>query len=90
MTVNKPLTEVLVVRGEKQSLVEFSDFFLMIATRLKENGQFSIVEGEKTTIIAPDEPLEVELKYEKKYDKHQFEIEFEWLEGQSNEKLTIK
>lgn len=78
----KPLTEVLVDYGEKQSLVAFATTLETLAKKLKEQGSFQFVQGTETISVIPSEQLKVEYKYTKKADKHPFEIEFDWIEGQ--------
>ncbi|EOT26342.1 amphi-Trp domain-containing protein [Enterococcus saccharolyticus] len=78
----KPLTEVLVDYEEKQSLVAFATTLETLAKKLKEQGSFQFVQGTETIPVIPSEQLKVEYKYTKKADKHSFEIEFDWIEGQ--------
>ncbi|MGY3750421.1 amphi-Trp domain-containing protein [Vagococcus acidifermentans] len=88
---NKPLTEVLIDREDHQTLLEFATTLEKIAEKLKTEGSFTMVEGTKENVIQPSEQLEVEYKYEKKGDKHSFEIEFEWYTGEkASQTMTIE
>jgi amphi-Trp domain-containing protein len=78
----KPMTEILIDYEEKQSLVAFATTLETIAKKLKEQGSFQFVQGTKAISITPSEQLKVEYSYTKKADKHSFEIEFYWSEGQ--------
>ncbi|MGO2083121.1 amphi-Trp domain-containing protein [Vagococcus sp.] len=77
----KKTTEVMIDREEKQTVAELALFLETMAIKLKEAQSFSFIEGDKQTLISPSDPLKVEYKYEKKGDKHSFEIEFDWYEG---------
>ncbi|MGX7014543.1 amphi-Trp domain-containing protein [Vagococcus silagei] len=86
----KTLTKVIIDREEKQSLLEFATVLETIASRIRKDQSFIFTEGDKQTVITPTDPLKVEYKYEIKGDKHSFEIEFDWYEGQSkNESFSI-
>ncbi len=78
----KPVTEVLIDHEEKQTLVAFATTLETIAKKLKEDGQFHFVQGTEAIPILPTEHITAEYKYEKKGDKHSFEIELEWYEGE--------
>lgn len=56
-----------------------------ITQRLKMDGHFTLTDGSVEHVISPSDQLKVELSYEKKGDKHSFEIEFDWYEGINNE-----
>ncbi|MGX7181657.1 amphi-Trp domain-containing protein [Enterococcus pallens] len=91
MMEQKPVTEVLVDREERQTLVEFATTLETIARKLKEEGAFILTEGEREILVNPSDTLKVEYSYEKKGDKHSFEIEFDWRTGdQAPGKLGIK
>lgn len=88
---NKPVTEVLLDHEEKQSLATFATTLETIAKKLREEGQFHFFQGTESIEINPSEQIEAEYKYEKKGDKHSFEIELEWYEGEhSPKKMAIK
>lgn len=77
----KPEKEILIDRKEHQSLQEFANMLETIARKLKEQGTFTLVEGEKEVVVTPSQQLKVEYSYEKRGDKHSFEIEFDWKTG---------
>lgn len=90
MTKIKPQKVRVVDRTERQSLEDFANTLESIAAKIKNDGKFSIVEGEKVTEIVPGSQVKVEYKYSTKAKKHKFEIEFKWLEGDSNETMSIE
>ncbi|MGX7196946.1 amphi-Trp domain-containing protein [Enterococcus olivae] len=83
---NKPVTEVLIDHEEKQTLVTFATTLETIAKKLKDEGHFNFVQGTETIAVTPTEQIVAEYKYEKKGEKHSFEIELEWYEGQKAHK----
>ncbi len=87
----KPMTEVVLKHKERQSVVEFATMLEAIAQKLKENGEFTFIQGTEQTVVGPTEPLKIEYSYTKKGDKHSFEIEFDWYTGtQAPKKMTIE
>ncbi|NLC05000.1 MAG: amphi-Trp domain-containing protein [Erysipelothrix sp.] len=90
MKKNKPLKIREVDRKQPQSLIEFADMLEDIATKLKAEGSFSVVEGDKTTVITPGSQLRTEFTYKTRGNKHEVEIQFKWRDNESNEPLTIK
>lgn len=91
MVEQKPVTEVLLDREDRQTLVEFATTLETIARKLKEKGAFTLTEGEREIFVNPADTLKVEYSYEKKGDKHSFEIEFDWHTGdQASKKMGIQ
>lgn len=91
MVEQKPVTEVLLDREDRQTLVEFATTLETIARKLKEKGAFILTEGEREIFVNPADTLKVEYSYEKKGDKHSFEIEFDWRTGdQASKKMGIQ
>lgn len=91
MVEQKPVTEVLLDREDRQTLVEFATTLETIARKLKEKGAFTLTEGEREILVNPADTLKVEYFYEKKGDKHSFEIEFDWRTGdQASKKMGIQ
>lgn len=91
MVEQKPVTEVLLDREERQTLLEFAETLETIARKLKEKGAFTLTEGKREIVVEPADTLKVEYSYEKKGDKHSFEIEFDWRTGdQTPNKMSIK
>ncbi|WP_342534322.1 amphi-Trp domain-containing protein [Lysinibacillus sp. FSL K6-0057] len=88
---NKPMTEVILKHKERQSVAEFAATLETIAKKLKENGEFTFVQGTEPTVVSPSEQLKIEYSYTKKGDKHSFEIEFDWYTGtELPKKMTIE
>ncbi len=90
MTKIKPQKVRVIDRTEHQSLEDFANTLESIATKIKNDGKFLIVEGEKVTDVIPGSQLKVEYKYSTKAKKHKFEIEFKWLEGDSGKLMIIE
>lgn len=74
---------------EKMTLDKAADFLETVATKLKEEGSFSLTHGEKTHDITPSANVEFEVKLEKRGDKYELEFELEWVDGQDNSGLEI-
>lgn len=77
----KNVTQKIVDVKQVQSKEEFASMLEKIAQRLKMDGHFILIDDHVEHIITPSNQLKVELSYEKKVDKHSFEIEFDWYEG---------
>lgn len=78
---NKPLKEVLVDYEEKMSLVGAATFLETIAVKLKEEKSLTLTHGGKTFEVKPSANVELEVKLEKRGEKHKLELELEWIEG---------
>lgn len=87
--VNKPVTQVLVNHKEVQSLEQFTSMLETIAKKLKDEGKFTFIQGEKEVVIQPSDQVKAEFKYEVKGDKHSFEIEFDWSPNKEIQKMKI-
>ena len=85
----KPEKVRVVDRKEHVSLGEFADTLELIAKKLREDGSFNLIEGTKETLITPGNKLEVEYSYTTRGDKHEFEIEFEWNDGEDQATMSI-
>lgn len=85
-------SQVILDHEEMQSLEQLAAMLETIAKHLREEGKFTFVQGGKEIEVAPSQQVGVEVKYEikQKKNKHQFEIEFEWIPGQESQKMTIK
>lgn len=83
----KPITNVVLKHKEKQSLEEFAIVLETIAKKLKERGEFTFTQGEEAISIAPGKVVKAEFQYTTKSNKHSFEIEFDWYEGEEAEKI---
>lgn len=82
--------EVLVDFEEKMSLTNAVTYFETISQKLKEEGSFTLTHNGKTIEIKPSSTVELEIKVEKQQDKHKFEIELEWTEGEEGTTFTIE
>lgn len=83
----KPITNIVLKHNEKQSLEEFAVVLESIAKKLKEKGDFTFTQGEKAISIAPGKMVKAEFEYTTKGNKHSFEIEFDWYEGEGVEEI---
>lgn len=87
----KPTTEVIIDFKQKQDLQEFANVLETIAQKLKQEGKFTFMQGTEEVVVEPSSMLKAEYKYTKKRDKHSFEIEFEWYEGDKGQQtMQIK
>lgn len=86
---NRSPKVVLVDYEEKMSLTEVANFLETIATKLKEEGSFTLIQGEKTHDISPSQTVTLEVKLEKRDDRNKFEVELEWRDGDENKGLSI-
>lgn len=82
--------QVLVDFEEKMSLANAVTYFETIATKLKEEGSFTLTHNGKTFDIKPSSTVELEIKVEVEGDKKKFELELEWVEGEKDTTLTIE
>lgn len=86
----KPPTQVILKHKEHQDVQQFATMLEKIAQKLKEEGQFTFIQGTEQIAISPSDQLKVEYKYTVKGDKHSFEIEFDWYTGEKkNQKIEI-
>jgi len=91
MQQNKPVTDVLLKHKEHQQVEQFAMTLEKIAQKLRQNGHFTFVQGDKQIQVIPNEELKVTYEYTKKLDKHSFEIQFDWIEGEPKYgKMVIK
>lgn len=81
---NNPVTVVLLKHKEQQSLEQFATMLEKIAQKLREEGQFTFIQGDKQIQVTPSNELKVSYEYSKKSNKHSFEIEFDWLKDDNN------
>ncbi len=86
---NKPAKKILVDSEQVQNLQEFTSMLETLTSRLKEQGSFTITQGTEAVQVQPADQVEVEIKYEIKGDKHSFELELEWYEGQKGGTVSI-
>lgn len=79
---NKPATQVILKHKEHQDVQQFAAMLEKIAQKLKEEGQFTFIQGAEQITVSPTDHLKVEYEYTVKGDKHSFEIEFDWFTGE--------
>lgn len=82
----KPAAVKVIKHKELQPVAAFANMLETIAKKIKEEQQFTFVQGEKSTVIKLSDQVKVEIEYETKGDKHSFEIEFEWYTGEAQPK----
>ncbi len=76
---------------EPRSVEEIGRFLVNLGEKLLEQGGFTVTQGEQEYYIEPGGASKLELKYESKGEKHQFEIEIEWKPGKAGaEEVEIK
>ncbi|WP_216829534.1 amphi-Trp domain-containing protein [Alkalihalobacterium elongatum] len=84
-------TQIIFKHKEQQGINEFAEVLETIAKKLREEGQFVFMQGEEEVQVKPSQRLKVEYEYSTKGDKHSFEIEFDWIEGETGpNKMGIK
>ena len=86
----KPTKVRVIDHQEHQSLQNFTGSLQSIASKLKEDGTFTLIEGDKVTTITPNQQLRVEYTYKTKGDKHEFEIQFKWNDRESDDPIAVK
>lgn len=74
---------------EKMSLDNAIAFLETIVTKLKEEKSFTLTVDGKSHHVSPASQVELEVKLEEENDKHAFEFELEWKEGQEGSSLSI-
>lgn len=88
---NQTAKNVLIKHEAKMSRHEAATLLESIASKLKEEGSFTLNIGEKSQKVEPTEQVKLELELEEKNGKYEFEFELEWREGDSSKKeLTIE
>ncbi|WP_096202482.1 amphi-Trp domain-containing protein [Bacillus sp. FJAT-45350] len=89
---NPLVTNTLIKYKEKQSIEELANFLETIAKKLKENKEFTLVQNGEEVTVQPSAMVKTEIEYTQKGDKHSFEFEFDWVEGEARNdgKMEIK
>lgn len=80
----------LIDHESRMSLEEYADLLETMATKLREKSTFTVALNEQEVEVKPTDPATVEIKYEQKGSKHSFELELEWIEGQTPGKMVIR
>ncbi len=86
----KPITNVIFKYEQRQSINEFATVLEIIAHKLKEGQAFEIIQNDRSYEIHPSSMITAEMKYTTKGQKHSFEIELEWNEGETSNEIKIK
>ncbi len=83
--------EVVFSSKSLRDVEEIGDFLIQVGQKLKEQGYFTMTQGERQIEIRPKGSTKLELKYEiEDKGKHEFEIEIEWKPGVAgSEKIDI-
>lgn len=82
--------KVIFSSEEPRSVEEIGDFLIRVGQKLKEQGFFTLNQGDKHVEVRPEGKTKLELKYEiEGSNKHEFEIEIEWKPGQDRAKVDI-
>ncbi|AXI00160.1 amphi-Trp domain-containing protein [Sporosarcina sp. PTS2304] len=90
MSNSKRSTKVVLVdHEEKMSLINAAEFLETLAKKLREEGSFTLTHDGQTHHVTPTSRVELEIKLEKQNDKHTFEVELEWREGDQNSSISI-
>lgn len=87
---NRTPTQVIIKHKEQQDVQQFATLLEKIAQKLKEEGQFTFIQGTEQITVSPTNHLKVEYEYTVKGDKHSFEIEFDWYTGEKGDKTNQK
>lgn len=80
---------VLVDYEEKMSLKEAATFLETIAKKLRDEGTFTLTQGDDSHDVTPAEIVELEVKLEKEKNKNKFELELEWRDGNEGSSLSV-
>jgi len=78
---NKNVTKVLIKHEEKMPREQAAALLESIATKLREDGSFTLNLGEQSQLVEPAEIVELEIELEEKNGKYELEFELEWYEG---------
>ncbi|MBM7714339.1 amphi-Trp domain-containing protein [Bacillus thermophilus] len=82
-------TNRLISYKEKMGREQAASLLQTIATKLKEEGSFTLHQGEQAQKVEPGEFVTVEIELEERNGKYEFEFELEWHEGEENKPLKI-
>lgn len=78
---NKNVKQVLIKHEEKMPREQAAALLESIATKLREDGSFTLTLGEKSQLVEPAEIVELEIELEEKNGKYELEFELEWYEA---------
>lgn len=66
---------------QRMSLDEAVQFLDTLVAKLKTEKSFTLTHAGQTYEVTPSQQVELEVKLQEKENKHQFELELEWIEG---------
>lgn len=89
MKEQKPAKNILIDYATNLTRNELADFLEKIAEKIRQEGSFTFVQNEQDVQINFAEQVKTEIEYEQQGDKHEFEIEIKWYEGQKQGKMEI-
>lgn len=89
MKEQKRTKKVLIDYATNLSRNELADFLEKIASKIRDEGSFTFVQNDQDVLVSFPENVKTEIEYEVQGDKHEFEIEVEWREGQKHGKMNI-
>ncbi len=76
---------ILFSSKENRTTQEIGAFLIQIGEKLKNEGLFTLNQGSTTIEVHPRGPTKLELEYEVKGEKHEFELEIEWRPNREGE-----
>jgi len=80
---NKSVKKVLFKHEQKMPREQAATLLETIASKLREDGSFTLNLGEKSQHVEPAEVVEFEIELEERNGKYELEFELEWREGDS-------
>lgn len=85
-----PSKVVLVDYEERMSREKAATFLKTLAKRLREEGSFTLTQGEEKHEVSPSALVELEVKLKKENDKKKFEVVLEWNDVDKGLTLSIE
>lgn len=89
MKEQKPTKNVLIDYAANLTQNELADFLAKIAEKIRQEGSFTFVQNEQDVQIHFAKQVKTEIEYIQQGNKHEFEIEIKWYEGQKTGKMEI-
>ncbi len=81
---NKPEKQIHVDWEQPLSKEEIGRYLIDIGEKLINEGSFTVKQGENSYEIAPSGQVELEIQYKTRGEKHDFEIEIQWIPGKES------
>ncbi|WP_164525638.1 amphi-Trp domain-containing protein [Siminovitchia acidinfaciens] len=85
----KGQTNIIVSHKERMPREKAAAMLETIALKLKEEGSFSLHQGEQSHKVEPTENVKVEIELKERNGKYEFEFELMWKEEDESQKLII-